>query len=315
METYFEVSPRRSGKSTRLLAAAALTDNPIVVCMNEEHASDLRRMRVVKHAVFIGCERLRNADGILAELGLEFDQVSWFFDEFDFHSYQLPAIPGAYYSTTASKMIKQDLLTELHYTETAVRYKTRMEEVDVSAMRSINKGDPDRVNREIDGIYIDTEQVMTPRGHDRNFRLVRAILNAKRTARDAVARAVGQMDTLINARKVKEVTPGNSNSPSTKSEGMKFDNGKPDWSLLELDILDDTVKVLGFGAKKYAKDNWKKVEDGKNRYYSALVRHMVAYRSGERLDPESGLPHLAHAMCCLIFLTWLEKKDKKKSVK
>lgn len=95
--------------------------------------------------------------------------------------------------------------------------------------------------------------------------------------------------------------------------GRKFDGGKPDWSLLDLNILTDTVSVLTFGAKKYARDNWKYVNDAQHRYHAALIRHLAAYQSGEYTDPESGLPHLAHAMCCLIFLSWFAKQEHEKS--
>lgn len=92
-----------------------------------------------------------------------------------------------------------------------------------------------------------------------------------------------------------------------KELGRKFDGDKPDWSLLDLNILEDTVKVLTFGAKKYDRDNWQQVKNGEQRYYAALIRHLNAHRSGEKLDPESGLPHLAHAMCCLTFLSYLDQ--------
>ncbi len=36
---------------------------------------------------------------------------------------------------------------------------------------------------------------------------------------------------------------------------------------------------------------------------AAAQRHLIAHYSGEDIDPESGLPHLAHASCCLMFLT------------
>ena len=95
--------------------------------------------------------------------------------------------------------------------------------------------------------------------------------------------------------------------------GRKLDGGKPDWSLLDLNNLTDTVSVLTFGAKKYARDNWKYVDDAQNRYHAALIRHLAAYQSGEYTDPESGLPHLAHAMCCLIFLSWFAKQEHEKT--
>ena len=90
-------------------------------------------------------------------------------------------------------------------------------------------------------------------------------------------------------------------------EGVKYDGEKPRWCLVPLDALEDMVKVLTFGAKKYADDNWKKVPDAENRYMSALLRHITAYQRGEATDQESGLSHIAHAQCCLLFISWFEK--------
>ncbi len=84
--------------------------------------------------------------------------------------------------------------------------------------------------------------------------------------------------------------------------GRKFDGGKLEYGLLPPHALEETVKVLTFGAQKYERDNWQKVPDSKRRYYDALQRHLWAWKRGEQLDPESGIHHLAHAMCCLMFL-------------
>lgn len=92
--------------------------------------------------------------------------------------------------------------------------------------------------------------------------------------------------------------------------GVKYDFAKPKWSLLPWDEVEDVVKVLTFGAKKYAPDNWKFVDDADNRYMDATLRHLVAYRQGERRDAESGESHIAHALCCLLFMLWHDKHDK-----
>jgi hypothetical protein len=84
--------------------------------------------------------------------------------------------------------------------------------------------------------------------------------------------------------------------------GRKFDGGKAEYGLLPLDALHQTVLVLTAGAKKYARDNWKYVTDGERRYFDAAQRHLWAWKSGEENDPETGLPHLAHALCCIMFL-------------
>ena len=88
--------------------------------------------------------------------------------------------------------------------------------------------------------------------------------------------------------------------------GVKYDNDKPQWSLLPFKALREVVDVLTYGAKKYAPDNWKKVPDAKRRYIDAGFRHFTAYAGGEKLDPETGKSHLAHAMCCLLYLLAFE---------
>lgn len=94
-------------------------------------------------------------------------------------------------------------------------------------------------------------------------------------------------------------------------EGVKHDGEKDRWDLLPWGEVRDVVKVLTFGAGKYKDNNWQKVSNGERRYFSAAMRHITARELGERIDPESGLPHLAHAICCLLFWLWL---DKSKSV-
>lgn len=87
--------------------------------------------------------------------------------------------------------------------------------------------------------------------------------------------------------------------------GLKHDSQKPRWELLPLDAVEEVVKVLTFGAKKYGEDNWKKVRP-RTRYSAALLRHMKARKCGERLDPESGLLHAAHEATNALFLVWME---------
>lgn len=90
--------------------------------------------------------------------------------------------------------------------------------------------------------------------------------------------------------------------------GVKFDNEKPRWSLLPFEALSEVVDVLTSGAKKYAPDNWKHVPNAEERYVDAAMRHFTAWIAGEKKDPETGKSHLAHVMCCVLFLMWFEKK-------
>ena len=97
-------------------------------------------------------------------------------------------------------------------------------------------------------------------------------------------------------------------APSTLSRGagLKFDSGKLRYSLIPPVAIAALAKVLTFGAEKYAPNSWQTVENGEERYLDALFRHIEAYRSGESIDPESGLSHLAHAACNVAFLLHFE---------
>ena len=87
-------------------------------------------------------------------------------------------------------------------------------------------------------------------------------------------------------------------------KGFKDDKEKLKWNLIELERLSPMIKALMFGAKKYGVDNWKDLPEANVRYYEALMRHIAQYQTGEINDEESGLPHLAHAQCCLYFLMY-----------
>lgn len=82
--------------------------------------------------------------------------------------------------------------------------------------------------------------------------------------------------------------------------GKKNDDGKHQWDLFPWVAAESVVDVLGFGAKKYGAHNWRGVAS--IRYFSAAIRHLSEYAQGEIRDPESGLPHLAHAACSILFM-------------
>jgi len=91
-------------------------------------------------------------------------------------------------------------------------------------------------------------------------------------------------------------------------EGKKFDDDKVRMELLPPEAIEGTAKVLTFGAKKYEDRNWEKGIKY-SRVFGALMRHMWAWWRGENLDPETGLSHLHHAGCCIMFLqTYNERK-------
>lgn len=88
--------------------------------------------------------------------------------------------------------------------------------------------------------------------------------------------------------------------------GAKHDSGKPRMDLIPPHAEKLMAEVLTFGAKKYSPENWRLVSDLRSRYIAAAMRHINAWRIGEEDDPETGLPHLAHAMCNLAFIVEVE---------
>ena len=85
----------------------------------------------------------------------------------------------------------------------------------------------------------------------------------------------------------------------------KADAGKPRPTLVPVSLIEAVAGVREYGVAKYKDpDNWKRVEP--ERYRDAMFRHWLAYLKGEKLDPESGLPHLHHCACNLAFLIDME---------
>lgn len=95
--------------------------------------------------------------------------------------------------------------------------------------------------------------------------------------------------------------------------GAKKDEGKPRWELVAGDAVEGVAKVLTFGANKYAARNWEKgIAYG--RVFGAIMRHLWKWWGGEDKDSETGLSHLDHAMCEIMFLSAYEKRGKNGTV-
>ena len=95
----------------------------------------------------------------------------------------------------------------------------------------------------------------------------------------------------------------------------KWDKGKIRYELVPLSAIEALGKVLTFGATRYGVETWRLLPKAKDRYYAATLRHLFAYRNGEYLDKDSGMPHLFHALTNIAFLIELmlsEQKDASK---
>jgi hypothetical protein len=91
-----------------------------------------------------------------------------------------------------------------------------------------------------------------------------------------------------------------------QGNALKFDQHKLPLHLLSTEAMNQTAAVLAFGAEKYAAHNWRAGFTW-SRPLAAAMRHITAFNDGEDKDPESGLSHLAHAACCIMFLLEFEK--------
>lgn len=83
--------------------------------------------------------------------------------------------------------------------------------------------------------------------------------------------------------------------------GVKYDQGKPDYSLLTSAMLEPMTQALMYGERKYARGNFRAGFQNV-RLTSAAMRHILAYLNREDNDPESGVSHLGHAMAALAML-------------
>ncbi len=102
------------------------------------------------------------------------------------------------------------------------------------------------------------------------------------------------------------VTPmTDSKNIALSTVAVKADGGKADLALifayLPQEALMEIAKVMDFGAKKYSANNWR-LGFKWLRVYGSLMRHLWSWVLGEDKDPETGLSHLAHAGCNVLFL-------------
>lgn len=85
------------------------------------------------------------------------------------------------------------------------------------------------------------------------------------------------------------------------NEAKKFDEDKLQYHLIPQDALEQVVRVLMFGAEKYGANNWREGMEW-TRLSDACERHLKCFMAGYDCDKETGQYHLAHGICCLLFL-------------
>lgn len=88
------------------------------------------------------------------------------------------------------------------------------------------------------------------------------------------------------------------NGTHPHTPGAKLDAGKNRLGLV-VGGFSRALRAVGrvgtFGAEKYTAHGWVSVPDGQERYTDAMYRHLLDEAAGEVLDPQTGIPHAAHA--------------------
>ncbi len=122
---------------------------------------------------------------------------------------------------------------------------------------------------------------------------------------EIVAAQQEQANGFTRASALTATTPSITISAASRAEMAAGAGTKDDWAKVPLQLLPFTAltevgKVLAFGAQKYSAHNWRHGMSW-TRPLGACLRHLFAWLRGESKDPETGLSHLAHATCMLLF--------------
>lgn len=93
-----------------------------------------------------------------------------------------------------------------------------------------------------------------------------------------------------------------------EEQALRYNQDKPQYSLIDFKSLEPLVRVMEFGAKKYDRENWKKGLS-KECILDSLLRHTLKLSDGEEIDEESKLHHIGHIMAnCMFYSYFFIKK-------
>lgn len=88
------------------------------------------------------------------------------------------------------------------------------------------------------------------------------------------------------------------NNPKTR-----YGVAKPSMGVVPTDAMIHLMLAMQNGAKRYGPFNWRDNSVAGSVYYSAAMRHLMAWFDGEDVASDSGVHHIGHVMaCCAIIL-------------
>ena len=87
-------------------------------------------------------------------------------------------------------------------------------------------------------------------------------------------------------------------------QALRYNQGNGECSSVDFKSLEPMVRVLEYGGKKYARNNWRKGMPA-TQIIESMLRHTYKLLEGELVDPESGIEHIGHIQCNALFLSYV----------
>lgn len=109
-----------------------------------------------------------------------------------------------------------------------------------------------------------------------------------------------------------EAAKAKESSSAPQEKALRYNEGKLPWHLVDFKAFEPMVKVLQYGAQKYAEENWRKGLSLKE-IRDSFIRHLVEWNSGQDIDEESKCLHLGHLMCNLMFYSYFTTVNPEKA--
>jgi hypothetical protein len=89
----------------------------------------------------------------------------------------------------------------------------------------------------------------------------------------------------------------------------KKEKEKLRWDLLPWDALESLARVMTLNIQKHGEDSWRELKNPCQLHWTAIMRHLIKWWRGEKIDPETGESHLAHAGCRILFLISVSRNN------